>query len=247
MTPERVGRVARIDATGCACLTAAGPVRAEVAPWLAPVAGDWALLSGDRLVAVLPRAGAVRHSTDHCDVTGKVIAANAELALIVQPLTLFDVVNLTHRWLALASAAAATPVLVLSQADRASGPDEVADALAGLAVHAQPLGASPGVAVLAVSAVDGRGLDELRALIGDRTAVLVGPPHGGKSALLDALSGTRAVPSSTGSILVPLPGGGALIDTLPGDREQADGWLADRYATRLRCEQRARWRTAGNA
>jgi hypothetical protein len=98
--------------------------------------------------------------------------------------------------------------------------------------------------VLAVSATGGVGLDRLRELVGVGTAAVLGPSGSGKSALVDALSGTRAVPCPTGSTLVPLPGGGALIDTParpPGD------WLAQRYAARLGVERRARWRAAADA
>jgi hypothetical protein len=276
----RVGRVARIDATGCACLTAAGPVRADLAGPLTPVAGDWALLAGDLLVGLLPRQSAVRCGRDRRDVQGEVVAANAQLVLVVQAFPLVGGVGRTERLLALAAATGAVPVLVLSQVDRASDPDEVAATLADLAIHAQPLGTWPGVEVVAVSTVSGHpagaGLDRLRALLRPetplaraepiglprppvwrpwasvgQTAAVVGPPGSGKSSLVDALSGTRSVPSKTGSILVPLPGGGAVIDTLARGagrgRESPGDWLADRYATRLRVERRADWRAAAAA
>jgi putative ribosome biogenesis GTPase RsgA len=245
-----VGRVARIDATGCACLTAAGPIRAAVTGGLTPVAGDWVRLDGDRLVEILPRSTAVRRGSGRSDVHGEVVAANADLVLIVQAFPLVDATARTERLLGLARASGAQPVLVLSQVDRAAEPDELAAAMARLAVHAQPLGSCPGVDVLALSTAPGHltGVDRLRERVqaapAARTAVLVGPPGSGKSALVDALSGTRSVPSTTGSILVPLPGGGAVVDTLPGTPERSADWLTERYATRLRCEQRARWRAA---
>lgn len=266
----RVGRVARIDATGCACLTATGPVRADLAGPLAPVAGDWALLAGDLLVDLLPRNSTVRRGRDRWDVQGEVVAANADLVLIVQAFPLVGGVGRTERLLALAAATEAVPVLVLSQVDRVTDPDDLTAALADLAIHAQPLGTCPGVEVVAVSTVPGHpghaGLDRLRALLrpetpvgraeprwrqGERTAAVVGTPGSGKSSLVDALSGTRSVPSSTGSILVPVPGGGAVIDTLGRtagrSRESPGDWLADRYATRLRAQRRADWRAAASA
>ena len=279
-----MGRVARIDATGCACLTAAGPVRADLAGPLTPVAGDWALLAGDQLIGLLPRQSTVVCGRDRRDVHGEVVAANAELVFVVQAFPLLGAVERTERLLALAAATGAVPVLVLSQVDRATDPDEVAATLAELAIHAQPLGTWPGVEVVAVSTAPGHpagaGLDRLRALLcpetplaraeparfrrptvgrvraqagrvwarAGRTAAVVGPPGSGKSSLVDKLSGTRSVPSKTGSILVPLPGGGAVIDTLARgagrSRESPGDWLAERYVTRLRIERRADWRAA---
>ena len=278
-----MGRVARIDATGCACLTAAGPVRADLAGPVAPVAGDWALLTGDLLVDLLPRDSTVRRGRDRWDVQGEVVAANADLVLIVQAFPLVGGVGRTERLLALAAATGAVPVLVLSQVDRATDPNDVSAALADLAIHAQPLGTCPGVEAVAVSTVPGHpgnaGLDRLRALLRretpvgpaglgwpptGRTAAVVGTPGSGKSSLVDALSGTRSVPSATGSILVPLPGGGAVIDTqgrgagqsrespataplLVAPVASTGDWLADRYATRLLVQRRADWRAAAAA
>jgi voltage-gated potassium channel Kch len=237
-------RVARLDATGCACLSATGPVRTTVEHPLEPVAGDWALLAGDRLVGLLPRATTVHRAQGHRDVRGEVVAANVDAVLIVQAVPTFAGPVATERLLALAAASGARPVLVLSQADLAADPAELAAALAELTIHAQPHGACPGVEVVVVSTVSGQGLDRLRELIGTGTGAVLGPPRSGKSALVDAVSGTRMVPSRAGSTLVPLPGGGALIDT-PG-RPPGD-WLAQRYATRLRVERQTKWQAAAAA
>src|SRR5690606_40292979 len=88
-----------------------------------------------------------------------------------------------------------------------------------------------GVAVLAVSAERGEGTDRLRAGIRPgRTLALLGPSGAGKSTLVNALVGAPAMATqrvrrtdgkgrhtTTYRALVPLPGGGAVIDT-PGLR-----------------------------
>jgi ribosome biogenesis GTPase len=87
-----------------------------------------------------------------------------------------------------------------------------------------------GVAVLAVSAATGRGVDELRGfLAGNRTAALLGPSGSGKSTLVNRLLGREA--QATGAVrsdgrgrhtttareLFLVPSGGLLLDT-PGLR-----------------------------
>jgi ribosome biogenesis GTPase len=82
-----------------------------------------------------------------------------------------------------------------------------------------------------VSASTGEGLDDLREAIAGKTAVLVGQSGAGKSTLTNALAvgelrrtgevrekDRRGVHTTVDSVMVPLDGGGALIDT-PGLRE----------------------------
>jgi ribosome biogenesis GTPase len=85
--------------------------------------------------------------------------------------------------------------------------------------------------VLAVSATTGAGLDRLRALAAPgRTLGLLGPSGSGKSTLVNALAGAvvmgtqeirrsdgRGRHTTTFRALVPLPGGGVVLDT-PGIR-----------------------------
>jgi ribosome biogenesis GTPase len=88
----------------------------------------------------------------------------------------------------------------------------------------------PGIDVVATSVAEGRGVEEVRALIGDRSVVLLGESGSGKSTLANALleeevAETGAVRAgdhrgrhtTTSRQLHPIPGGGVLIDT-PGIR-----------------------------
>jgi ribosome biogenesis GTPase len=116
----------------------------------------------------------------------------------------------------------AVPALVLTKSDLA--PAAAAEALLA--------DAALGVDVHTVSAVTGRGIDEIAARAAPaRTQVMLGESGAGKSSLANALVGGEAAATgpvrrgdargrhtTTARHLLPLPGGGALIDT-PGVRE----------------------------
>lgn len=256
-------RVTDVDGPTCGCLTPTGPVRATVPPGRTPVAGDWAVLSGTELAGLLPRESVVRRGGGPADVRGEVLAANVDLVLVVQAFSPELTPQRTERLLALAAAGSATPVLVLSRVDLAPDGAAVRSVLADLAVLAE---SCPGTAVVGVGTTPGHpGVRSLRALLAGSVTAVFGPPGSGKSDLVDALSGGALFgggpigPGATGragagagawsapggATLVPLAGGGALIDT-PGCDPDAPDWLAERYLSRLRAAQRARWR-AGSA
>ena len=148
----------------------------------------------------------------------------------------------------------ARPVVVLTKADLAEG-----TAAAERDEVAETAGAAP---VLLTSTVDGRGLAELRAMVGPgTTAALLGVSGAGKSSLRNALG---AAPGSVAPVgrtgkgrhtttareLVLLPGGGLLLDT-PGLRG-VQLWAADEgldiaFADLVELAERCRFRDCRHA
>ncbi len=215
----RPARVGRVDRGSSLAVTGDGPVRVE-APGL--VAGDWVALEGDRLVAVLERRTLLARRAAGRPDAGQAIAANVDVVAVVHGLARPLRDRRLHRALALAWESGASPVVVLTKAD--VDPDAEARALDAEVAF--------GVDALPVSGRTGAGLDALAARVRpDRTLVLVGESGAGKSTLANALAGRDALATNavregdhkgrhttTARHLVPLPGGGALIDT-PGVRE----------------------------
>ena len=193
-----------------------------------PIAGDWvALDAGGAIVAVLERRGAIVRRRAGADEdrgapSAQTLAANVELALVVEPLPAPNE-RRAERFAALATAGGVAAALVLTKRDL--DPDDGASA----PQLARRLGLAD---ALAIDAPADGGLAPLRGLLAPgTTAVLLGPSGAGKSTLANALLGvdrqaTGAVRSADGRgrhttvvrELLPLPGGALLIDT-PGLRE----------------------------
>jgi len=240
-------RVTRVDRGAAETLAAMGPVRARFAgrvrlaagedPVALPCVGDWVGLlptdEGYRLVVVLPRRTAfVRGDVERLtrgglsgDGQGQVLAANIDVVLVAEPSRHADDpadLERIERLVALAWESGGEPVVAITKADLA---DDLDTLLAEVAASV------PGVEVLAVSTVDGRGVDQIREkLSGSRTAAVLGPSGAGKSTLVNALAGeavmgTQQVRAADGRgrhttvhrQLVLLPSGGLVIDT-PGLR-----------------------------
>jgi ribosome biogenesis GTPase len=260
------GRVGRPDRTSYLVLTGTGPVRATVAPpllrdaaetaipgSLLPTVGDWVAVgageAGPTIEGVLSRRSAfVRHATSNA--TGAhVLAANVDVVFIVVGLATPPNLSRIERMLTLAWESGAVPVVLLTKADLCDYLPDVLDAVGT---------ATPGVAVHAVSAVTGAGLDALgEYLLPGRTLALLGASGVGKSTLVNRLLGAERL--ATGAIrddgkgrhttthreLVPLPGGAVLVDT-PGLRgvqlwdaaEGLDRAFADVEALAGRCRFR---------
>ncbi len=149
------------------------------------------------------------------------VAANVDVAFIVNGLDQRVSLRRVERSLALAWQSGALPVVVLTKADLA---EDV------VATTAEVESVAFGVPVHAISAVDGQGLEALDAHVTPgRTVAMIGPSGAGKSTLINRLLGeermaTREIRedgrgrhTTTHRELVPLPGGGVLIDT-PGIR-----------------------------
>jgi ribosome biogenesis GTPase / thiamine phosphate phosphatase len=201
----------------------------ETPPDLRPVTGDWIAVAEGRIVDILERVSAIVRP--RVDGQPQVLAANIDFVAVVhgldQPLNR----RRLERGLVLAWDSGARPVIVLTKAD-------LADDVAGVVREAEQSG--PGVEVLPASAVDGRGLDDIRALLrANRTMVFIGASGSGKSSLVNALlerdaMATRQVRRGDGKgrhetthrQLLALPGGGMLMDT-PGLRALTVGAATD--------------------
>lgn len=207
-----------------------GRLRHAADPGELPVVGDWAGLRDGQIDAVLPRASKFSRKTPWTQVTEQVLVANVEIAFLVMGLDDRDFnVRRLERYLTTAWEGGATPVIVLNKADLAFDLE---------AQLAETEGVAFGVPIHAVSAATGDGVEALPAhLAGNRTAVLLGSSGVGKSSLINRLVGEerfrigdvradgRGRHTTTHRELVPVPGGGVIIDT-PGLRE-LQLWDAD--------------------
>lgn len=221
-----------------------------------PAVGDWVLVEGTRIVALLPRRSAIKRGAAGEHYHQQVIAANVDTVFIVCGLDADFNPRRIERYRLLVGSGGAVPVIVLTKAD---GGADVAAAVAAL----EDLAAQQ-VAVRAVNAKDADSVVALRAWLGPgRTAVLVGSSGAGKSTLTNTLLGvermrtgevrqadSRGRHTTTHRALIALPDGACLIDT-PGMRELkptgeedlADGGFADLEALAAQC----RFRDCGHA
>jgi len=212
-----------------------------------PATGDFVGAVPDGPVrAVLPRRGVIARRRD--GGRAQVLAANVDLALLATSPNRDLNPRRLARFLAITMRGEVEAVVLLTKSDIVDDPRAVAaDVEAGL----------DGTPVLPVSAVDGSGLDELRALLRPgRTAVMLGTSGVGKSTLPNVLLGEerqatkpirvgddRGRHTTVRRELVPLPGGALLIDT-PGLRLVAPLEDADEEVPLLDKEQISRERRA---
>jgi len=208
---------------------ASGRLRHEAQETGPPAVGDWVALSPNpqngaaTIHAVLPRHTAfVRRAADSARRT-QILAANIDVAFVVTSMNADLNPHRIQRFLAAAMDSGARPVLVLTKSDLSADPQ--AEAAQVAALETQTL-------VLTVSAREGVGLEALRLQVKPgETCVLIGSSGVGKSTLVNAFlnedrMATQAIRASDDQgrhttshrQLIPLPGGGLIIDT-PGIRE----------------------------
>ncbi len=192
-----------------------------------PAVGDWIVVTDadSQTVVVqslLPRRSQFARPARDGSGDGQVVAANVDLVLLLSGLDHDFNPRRIERYVALAWAGGAEPVVVLNKADICDDvPGRIADA------HA----VAPGVPVRVIAAREGVGLDSLMPLLEPgKTIALLGSSGVGKSTLVNALLGWQRQPTgdvragdqrgrhtTTARELVRLESGALLIDS-PGMR-----------------------------
>ena len=239
---SQLARVAAVHRGGLELITDAGPRagfltgrlrHAAAGPLDLPAVGDWvdADPESGAVHAVLARRSALVRAADGGGEP-QVLAANVDLVVVVASMNRELSHGRVQRMLTLAADAPADALVVLSKSDLDPDPAaRVAEVRAAIG------GATP---VLPVSTLDCTGVDAVAALLGPGvTGALLGASGVGKTTLLNALTGgmratgpiraadDRGRHTTTARELVPLAGGGTIIDTpglkLPRIWEQASG------------------------
>jgi len=198
-----------------------------------PAVGDWVGidLKSNLIEVLLPRRTSISRKEVWLATREQILAANVDIAFLVQALPLDFNPRRLERYLAMAWESGAQPVVLLTKTDLVDDVQPYLDQ-----VEEVTLGSCP---VLAVSARTGEGLDEFRAwLEPNKTAVLLGSSGVGKSTIVNSLVGEELLPTqevregdqmgrhtTTRRELILIPTGGVVLDT-PGIRE-LQLWDAD--------------------
>jgi len=193
-----------------------------------PVTGDWVaarMVGPEQAVveAVLPRRTCLSRRAAGTRDDEQPLAANVDVVFLVCGLDGDFNLRRLERYLALADASGAAPVVVLNKADLCGD-------LAAQVAETEAIARS--APVVAASTMDGHGLDALGGFLRPgATVALLGSSGVGKSTIANRLLGeerfrtaevrmgdSRGRHTTVRRELMPLPGSGALIDT-PGLRE----------------------------
>jgi ribosome biogenesis GTPase len=208
---------------------AQGELRAELAGRLRhedvwPAVGDWvAVRPPATIVDVLPRQTVFSRKEPWLAAREQVLAANADTVLVTTALTPVDFKpRRLERYLATAWDSGAQPAIVLTKVDLCNDVEGAVVAVEAVAF---------GIPIHMVNGLTGAGVDALRPdLSGDRTIALLGSSGVGKSTIVNRLVGDELMPTADIAEdgrgrhttrhreLIPLPGGGLVLDT-PGLRE----------------------------
>lgn len=244
----RLGRVVQVDRGECEVMTDDGPIRASSDSQraqgdVAPVTGDWVTVvpgpeDSPAVERVLERRTLVVRRDPAEQARPQPLVANADVVGVVYGLDRRINPAQIERFCVVAWQSGATVAVILAKADLRRHPERDAQKAAVVA---------PRATVVTTAALRGEGLDDVTALLeGNRTLALLGPSGVGKSTLINALMGTevqatqevragdaRGRHTTIARRLIPLPGGGSIVDT-PGIRAVGpwDAWegLAAAYA-----------------
>lgn len=195
-----------------------------------PCVGDWVTVQYHNndteaiIHEVLPRKSFLRRRAAGEKVDVQMIAANIDVAFIVQSCPFDFNVKRMDRYLVMAADGGVDPIIVLTKTDLIAS-EELERKIA--AITASTTASS----VLALSNVTGSGFDEFQQLlISGKTYCLLGSSGVGKTTLLNRLIGQEAfdtkavsgtgegIHTTTRRQLIVLPQGSMVIDT-PGMRE----------------------------
>ncbi|MDV2481851.1 ribosome small subunit-dependent GTPase A [Methanoculleus sp. Wushi-C6] len=236
--PYLPGRVACRQKTVWEVLIDGGSVTAGISGALRrlgrfPAVGDFVVIlhqpeaGTSTIVDILPQKTLFSRGTPGRDGADQVIAANIDTVFIVTAAGHDLNARRIERYLAIAHASGARPVVVVNKSDLAGDPATLAADLASV---------SPGTPVILISAMSGEGVDRLDPYLAPGTTIaLIGSSGVGKSTLINRLMGRpvqetsdvrecdeRGRHTTTVRQLFVLAGGALMIDN-PGLREVGIG------------------------
>jgi ribosome biogenesis GTPase len=239
-TAHEVARVISVHRDSYVVSKGAGEVYAELSGNLIytagsaselPTTGDWVyadFFDGDThaiVHGVLPRKSLIKRKAAGKQIDWQLIAANIDVALIIQSVDQDFNLRRLERYLAMFNESGIVPAILLSKCDLASG-EQLAD------LESSVLQVAPQATVTAFSNLTGTNIDAIKkSLLRGQTYCLLGSSGVGKTTLLNSILGgecfeTRSVSTkthkgrhtTTSRELVRLANGAMLIDT-PGMRE----------------------------
>ncbi len=226
-----IGRISMYDGSHYDILTEGKDVRARASSRVMnefpPAIGDWVVMTltetSNTIIRVLERKGFISRKAAGKEVREQPVAANVDLVFIVMGLDHDFNLRRLERYIAMAAASGAQGVILLNKSDIADDIEEKMDLVGGVAGD---------VPYHDISALRGDGVEIVRNYLkGGMTGVLVGSSGVGKSTLINNLLGearqrtfevrrddSKGRHVTTSRELIPLPGGGVLVDN-PGIRE----------------------------